>query len=46
MLFEMAGVPQDVAYEAMKKASYKLPIKTKFISKGGIIYVISEFLRT
>ena len=33
MLFEMAGVPQDVAYEAMKKASYKLPIKTKFVSK-------------
>ena len=33
MLFEMAGVPQDVAYQAMKKASYKLPIKTKFVSK-------------
>jgi len=29
----MAVVPQGVAYEAMKKASYKLPIKTKFISK-------------
>jgi ribosomal protein L16/L10AE len=29
----MAGVTQDVAYEAMKKASYKLPIKTKFVSK-------------
>ena len=35
ILFEMSGVAQDVAYEAMKKASYKLPIKTKFISKGG-----------
>ena len=33
MLFEMAGVPQDVAYQAMKKASYTLPIKTKFVSK-------------
>jgi len=33
VLFEMAGVPQNIAYEAMKKASYKLPIKTKFISK-------------
>jgi large subunit ribosomal protein L16 len=33
ILFEMAGVTQDVAYEAMKKASYKLPIKTKFVSK-------------
>jgi ribosomal protein L16/L10AE len=29
----MAGIPQGIAYEAMKKASYKLPIKTKFISK-------------
>jgi len=29
----MEGVPQDVAYQAMKKASYKLPIKTKFVSK-------------
>ena len=35
ILFEMSGVPQNVAYEAMKKASYKLPIKTKFISKVG-----------
>ena len=35
ILFEMSGVPQNVAYEAMKKASYKLPIKTKFISKMG-----------
>lgn len=33
ILFEMAGVTQDEAYEAMKKASYKLPIKTKFVSK-------------
>jgi large subunit ribosomal protein L16 len=32
-LFEMSGISQDIAYEAMKKASYKLPIKTKFISK-------------
>jgi ribosomal protein L16/L10AE len=31
----MSGVPQNVAYEAMEKASYKLPIKTKFISKMG-----------
>ena len=33
ILFEMSGVPQNVAYEDMKKASYKLPIKTKFISR-------------
>ena len=35
ILFEISGVPQSVAYEAMKKASYKLPIKTKFVSKTG-----------
>lgn len=36
ILFEMSGVSQIVAYEAMKKASYKLPIKTKFVSKGEV----------
>lgn len=33
ILFEIAGVPQDVAQAAMRLASYKLPIKTKFIVK-------------
>jgi len=33
VLFEMNGVPQALAYQALKNASYKLPIKTKFISK-------------
>jgi hypothetical protein len=32
-LFEMNGVPQALAYQALKNASYKLPIKTKFVSK-------------
>jgi large subunit ribosomal protein L16 len=31
ILFEINGVPADTAKEAMKLASYKLPIKTKFI---------------
>nr|YP_009294389.1 ribosomal protein L16 [Palmaria palmata]AOM67829.1 ribosomal protein L16 [Palmaria palmata] len=31
ILFEMNGVPENAAKEAMKLASYKLPIKTKFI---------------
>ncbi|MEK9130004.1 MAG: 50S ribosomal protein L16 [Patescibacteria group bacterium] len=31
VLFEMDGIPEDKAKEAMKLASYKLPIKTKFI---------------
>jgi len=34
IIFEMDGVPEEVAKEAMKLASYKLPIKTKFISKS------------
>nr|BDA97179.1 ribosomal protein L16 [Cryptomonas borealis] len=33
ILFEMNGVSQALAYLALKNASYKLPIKTKFVSK-------------
>nr|ARO91139.1 50S ribosomal protein L16 [Flintiella sanguinaria] len=33
ILFELSGVGEKVAAEAMKIASYKLPIKTKFITK-------------
>nr|YP_009313136.1 Ribosomal protein L16 [Dermonema virens]SCW21390.1 Ribosomal protein L16 [Dermonema virens] len=33
ILFEMNGVPEKSAKEAMKLASYKLPIKTKFITR-------------
>ena len=32
VMFEMAGVAEDVAKEAMRLAGHKLPIKTKFIS--------------
>ena len=31
VLFEMKGVPEEVAREAMRLASHKLPVKTKFI---------------
>ncbi len=31
IMFELVGVPSDVAKEAMRLASHKLPIKTKFI---------------
>ncbi|HFE63346.1 50S ribosomal protein L16 [candidate division KSB1 bacterium 4484_188] len=31
IMFEIEGVPQDVAKEAMRLASHKLPIKTKFV---------------
>ena len=33
ILFEMDGVSEDVAKEAMRLAGHKLPIKTKFVSK-------------
>ncbi len=31
IMFELEGVPQDIAKEAMRLAAHKLPIKTKFI---------------
>nr|YP_009397689.1 ribosomal protein L16 [Dipterosiphonia australica]ARW66875.1 ribosomal protein L16 [Dipterosiphonia australica] len=34
IIFEIAGVPENVAQQAMHLASYKLPIKTKFIIKS------------
>jgi large subunit ribosomal protein L16 len=33
ILFEMDGVAEEIAKEAMRLAGHKLPIKTKFISK-------------
>ena len=33
VMFEMDGVAEDVAREAMRLASHKLPIKTKFMVK-------------
>jgi len=33
VLFEMGGVPRDVAHEALRKAAHKLPIPTRFISR-------------
>jgi large subunit ribosomal protein L16 len=31
ILFEISGVPIDVAKEALRLASQKLPVKTKFV---------------
>jgi large subunit ribosomal protein L16 len=33
VLFEMQGVSEEVAREAMRLASHKLPVKTKFITR-------------
>ena len=37
IMFEIAGVSEEVAREALRLASHKLPIKTKFVKKenGG-----------
>lgn len=36
VMFELEGVPLDVARRAMTLASAKLPIKTKFITRDGL----------
>lgn len=33
VLFEIAGVPEETAREAMRLAGHKLPIKTKFVAR-------------
>lgn len=35
ILFEMQGVTEEIAREAMRLASHKLPVKTKFLVKEG-----------
>ena len=34
VMFELSGVPEEVAKEAMRLAAHKLPIKTKFVTRG------------
>jgi large subunit ribosomal protein L16 len=33
MLFELSGVPETTAREAMRLASHKLPVKTRFVKR-------------
>ena len=33
VMFEMKGVSEDLAREAMRLASHKLPVKTRFIKR-------------
>ena len=35
IMFEMQGVSEEIAREAMRLASHKLPVKTKFVVKEG-----------
>jgi large subunit ribosomal protein L16 len=36
ILFEVEGVPEDIAREAMRLASNKLPIKTRFVVREAL----------
>jgi large subunit ribosomal protein L16 len=33
VLFEISGVSEELAREAMRRASHKLPVKTKFVAR-------------
>ncbi len=33
VMIELAGVPEELAREAMRKAGHKLPIKTRFVTR-------------
>ena len=35
VMFEIAGVPEETAREALRLASHKLPIKTKVVTKDS-----------
>jgi large subunit ribosomal protein L16 len=36
IMFEMQGVTEDVAREAMRLAAHKLPVKTRFLTRESI----------
>jgi large subunit ribosomal protein L16 len=40
VLFEMAGVSEATAREAMRLASHKLPVKTKFYTKADLDAIV------
>ncbi len=35
IIFEMEGVPSEMAREAFRLSAHKLPMRTKFVSRGG-----------
>lgn len=37
ILFEMSGVPEEIAYEAYRLASHKLPVATMFVKRQEAI---------
>ena len=37
ILFEMGGLPEELAKDAMRLAAYKLPFRTRFVSRKVMI---------
>jgi large subunit ribosomal protein L16 len=37
ILYEMTGVPREIAQEALRLAMHKLPVKTKFIERSDLL---------
>lgn len=37
MLYELQGVPEDIAREAFRLAAHKLPVATRFIARQDVI---------
>jgi len=37
ILYEMEGVPEEIAREAMRLAAHKLPVKTRFVTRGEAV---------
>ncbi|UOF91901.1 50S ribosomal protein L16 [Fodinisporobacter ferrooxydans] len=37
IMFELAGVPEETAREALRLAAHKLPIKTKFVKREEMV---------
>ena len=37
VMFELAGVPEETAREALRLAANKLPVKTKFVAKETVL---------
>lgn len=42
IMFELAGISEEVAREAMRLASHKLPVKTKFVRRGEVGEVVEK----
>ena len=38
VMFELAGVPEPLAREAMRLAAMKLPLKSKFVTREGDLF--------